>query len=307
MRFAVLAGVLGIAVLPVLTAGPALAEPAAAPDLSGYAETPVDPYVADGEVYFQTPDGLLCAIRPGTGIAGCDGPLPSAPAGANEILLAADAHLRGLRATANPQFVKPTGAAAPVLHAGQKISYADFVCAVADQGKTACTKGSPATAWLEISDTHTGIGPATPGLPDGYPDPNDFVASDESFVPGVGAKNIFPVFTVESGLTCKMSMFSGGEIGCDGTLPGITNGDDEVYVQLPGAVGTRRAGTPPFATPSYPGPIKSLPQGHRIDANGATCMATRDGGVACFGAAGGPNQGFLVTAEKTTTFVSPPS
>ena len=217
-------------------------------------------------------------------------------------MLAVDQQSRGLRATTNPQFVKPTGAAAPVLSVGHKIGFADFECAVGEGPITVCVKGTPPTQWMTIAATETGIGPPTAGLPENFPDPNAFVVSDDSFVVGVGAKNLFPVFTVASGLTCKMSMFSGGEIGCDGTLPGIRNGDNEVFAQLPGPVGTRKAGSPPFSTPNYPGVIRQLPAGQRIDSYGATCMATADGGVACFGAVGSPPQGFAVTAEATTTF-----
>ena len=84
-------------------------------------------------------------------------------------------------------------------------------------------------------------------------------------------------------------------------LPGVDGSDDEVFAQLPGPVGTRRAGTPRLANPDYPGVVKELPIGHRIDSYGATCMATDDG-VACFGAAGGAPQGFRVSASETTTF-----
>ena len=302
MRFAAAlasAAVVGLGL--IAGAAPASADPAP-PDLSGYQETPVDPFTFGGEVYFQTPGGLLCAIRPGQGRAGCDGPLPGASAGANEIVLAADEPARGLRATSSPQFVKPSGPAAAVLPAGRKLVFADFECAVGDGPNTVCTKGTPPAQWMVIGPSGASTGPGTPGLPPGFPDPNDFVVGDQSYVVGTGPKNIFPVFTVSGGLTCKMAMYSGGEIGCDGKLPGIDTGDDEVFVQLPGSVGTRKAGNPPFSRPSYPGPVKQLPAGQRIDSYGATCMATADGGVACYGAVGGPPQGFIVSNSATTTF-----
>jgi len=69
------------AAVPLIAAGPARAIPEA-PDLSGYQSISVDSYVDGGEVYFQTPDGLLCAIRPAQGMAGCDGPLPRGSSGA---------------------------------------------------------------------------------------------------------------------------------------------------------------------------------------------------------------------------------
>jgi len=294
------------AAVPLIAAGPARAIPEA-PDLSGYQSISVDSYVDGGEVYFQTPDGLLCAIRPAQGMAGCDGPLPGAPVGANEVALSPDQWRRGLRATANPLFVKPSGSAAAALPAGHRIAFADFECAVSgpdNGGKTLCTKGNPVAQWFEITPAGATIGPPTPGLPAGFPDPKDFVVGDESYGVGVGAKNLFPVFTVGNGLTCKMAMFSGGQVGCDiaapATLPG-TDGHNEVVAQLPGPVQTRVAGTPRFATPDYPGIVKQLPTGHRIDSYGATCMATEDG-VACFGSAGGPPQGFQVTDSETTTF-----
>lgn len=303
MRLRALIGAIFVGAAPIVTAAPAAAAPEA-PDLSGFTTVSPNAYVDGGEAYFQTPDGLLCGIRPAQGMAGCDGPLPPASGGANQVVLSADQVRRGLRNTANPLFVKTSGAAAAVLPVGHKIVLDDFACAV-DDGKVLCTKGNPIAQWLSITPDGSSVGPATPGLPAGFPDPNDFVIGDESYVVGVGAKNLFPVFTVAGGLTCKMTMFSGGVIGCDTTppasLPGVKAGEDEVFAQLPGPVGTRVAGTPRFATPDYPGPIKQLPAGHRIDSYGATCMATDDG-VACFGAAGGPPQGFQVSGTETTTF-----
>jgi hypothetical protein len=300
------------ALLSILLGGPAVliatgvaAAAPPAPDLSGYRPIVADTYVDGGEVYFQTPDGLLCAIRPNHGLAGCDGTLPGAPAGANEIVLAATQPDRGLRVTASPMFVKSSGAAARELPAGHKIAFADFECAVGEEQITLCTKGNPPAHWMVIAPSGTGIGPPTPGLPPDFPDPNEFVVGDQRYIVGVGAKNLFPVFAVAGGLTCKMAMFSGGEIGCDTTppavLPGLHNGHDEVFVQLPGPVGTRKAGTPRFAAPAYPGVVELLPPGHRIDSQGATCMATSDG-VACFGAIGGPPQGFVISREATSTF-----
>lgn len=306
MRSAAIFAVAAIAApFSLYAAGPAAASPAA-PDLSSYQAAPVERYLDSsangGEVYFQTPDGLLCAMRPAQGRAGCDGPLPGVAVPANEIVLSADQHSRGLRASATPQFVKPTGGAARVLEVGHKITLADFECAVGQGPKTVCTKGTPVTAWMEVSADDTGIGPPTADLPTGFPDPIDFVGSDDSYIVGVGPKNMFPVFTVNDGLTCKMALFSGGEIACDGKLPGIENGDNEVFTRVPGPVGTRKAGNPPFSTPTYPGPIRQLPAGHRIDSHGGTCLALTDGGVACVAAAGGPLQGFVVTDEQTSTF-----
>ncbi len=289
---------------PLLGARPAAAAPEI-PDLSGYSPAAVEEFLDGGEVYFQTPGGQLCAIRPGLGMAGCDGPLPGAPEGANEIALAMDPARRGLRSTAGPLFVKPSGAAARALPARHKITFADFECGVRDERTTVCTKGTPPVHWFAIAPSGTAVGPDTAGLPAGFPDPKDYLVSDESYGVGVGPTNIFPVFTVAGGLTCKMAMFNGGVIGCDTaapkTLPGVGDGHDEVVAELPGRVETRKAGSPRFATPAFPGPVKQLPVGHRIDSHGATCMAT-DEGVACFGVAGGPPQGFQVTAEGTTTF-----
>ena len=301
-----LRAILGVAVAGLAAVGiaaPAAATPEA-PDLSGFTTVSPTAYVDGGEAYFQTPDGLLCGIRPAQGMAGCDGPLPPGSRGANQVVLSADQVRRGLQNTAGPLFVKATGAAAAVLPVGHKIVLDDFACAV-DDAKVLCTKGNPVAQWLSITPDGTSVGPATPGLPAGFPDPNDFVRGDESYVVGVGAKNLFPVFTVAGGLTCKMAMFSGGVIGCGttppATLPGVEGGQDEVFAQLPGPVGTRRAGEQRFATPDHPGPVKQLPAGHRIDSYGATCMATDDG-VACFGAVGGPPQGFQVSSSGTTTF-----
>ena len=59
------------------------------PDLSGYTTVSTYPFVMGNEVYFQTPDGLLCAIQPDRGAAGCDGRLPGTPDEVNEIALSA--------------------------------------------------------------------------------------------------------------------------------------------------------------------------------------------------------------------------
>lgn len=289
-----------IGVLAPSTAAPAGAEPAVLPDLRGYAEVATDPFLADREVYFQTPDGLLCAIQPERGTAGCDGQLPGTLRGVNEIVLTADVNGRGLRATASPRFVKTSGGAAPVLHA-QKISFGDFECAIGPGPRTACTKGSPVAQWMVVSPGRTSVGPATDGLPPGFPDPNDFVVGDETYVVGTGAKNLFPVFTVDGGLTCSIVIFSGGEIGCDGALPGVTGGENKVFTQLPGTSGIRRTDQPRFKTPAYPGNILQLPVGYRVNGIGSTCMAI-PGGVACYGTLGGGAQGFQVSPSGTTTF-----
>lgn len=292
---AVLVGVLASSTAPVS------AEPLAAPDLRSYTAVTPDEFLAGNEVYFQTPDGLLCAIQPDRGTAGCDGKLPGTLGGVDEIVLTADANARGLRATTNHSFVKSTGDAAPVLHEGQKIVFADFECAVGAGSFTACTKGQPTTQWMVVSPDGTGIGPATEGLPSGFPDPNDFVVGDETYIVGQGAKNMFPVFTVDGGLTCAIVVNSGGEIGCDGPLPGVTSGQNEVFMQLPGSPGLRRTDVPKFSTPAYPGAIKQLPVGYRVNGIGSTCMAIT-GGVACLGTLAGAMQGFEVSPSGVTTF-----
>ena len=290
-----------IGVVAPSTAAPAGAEPPTMPDLRGYTQVAPDPYVADREVFFQTPDGLLCAIQPDRGTAGCDGQLPGTLRGVNEIVLTADVQARGLRATANPRFVKTSGAAAPVLHDGQKIVFGDFECAIGPGPRTACTKGSPTAQWMVVSPGRTGIGPATEGLPEGFADPNDFVVGDETYVVGTGAKNLFPVFTVDGGLTCSIVVFSGGEIGCDGALPGVTGGENEVFAQLPGTSGIRRTDQPRFKNPAYPGQVVQLPAGYRVNGIGSTCMAIT-GGVACYGTLAGAFRGFTVSPSGTTTF-----
>ena len=96
-------------------------------------------------------------------------------------------------------------------------------------------------------------------------------------------------------------MFSGGEIGCDGPLPGIRNGDDEVFTQLPGRWAPGEPTAPKFSTPAYPGPIRQLPVGYRIQGIGSTCMAIT-GGVACYGHLAGRFQGFEVSPAGVETF-----
>ncbi|MCV7015830.1 hypothetical protein H7I40_25860 [Mycolicibacterium madagascariense] len=299
MRFAfpVLALFLGImASSPI----PAHATPPPAPDLRGYAAVPPDAFAMGNEAYFQTPDGLLCAILPDRGMAGCDGRLPATADGVDEIALTPDPATRGLRATGDHVFVKSTGDAAPVLREGQKIAFGDFECAVGAGAFTACTRGTPAAQWMVVSPGGTRIGPVTAGLPPGFPDPNDFVVGDETYLVGQGAKNAFPVFTVDGGLTCSMMVANGGEIGCDGRLPGVRTGDDEVFAQVPGTVGTRRANPPRFTTPAYPGQVQRLPVGHRVEATDGTCMAI-EGGVACVGRLAGDVRGFQVTRTGVRT------
>jgi hypothetical protein len=290
-----------LGVMASSTAAPAGAEPPPPPDLSGYAVVAPDAFVSAGEVYFQTPDGLLCAIQPNRGAAGCDGRLPATLLGTNEIVLAADVNTRGLRSTADPRFVKSIGGAAPVLHEGEKIVFGDFECAVGPGPLTACTKGAPVAQWMVVSPGHTGVGPGTDGLPPGFPDPNEFVVGDETYVVGAGAKNLFPVFTVDGGLTCSIIMYSGGSVGCDGPLPGVTGGENEVFTDLPGSSGIRRTDAPKFSSPAYPGPITKLPVGYRVNGIGSTCMAIA-GGVACYGTLAGAAQGFEASPAGTSTF-----
>jgi hypothetical protein len=269
--------------------------------LRGYVPVSPDAFAAGGEAYFQTPDGLLCAILPDRGVAGCDGELPGAPDGVEEIALTADPTTRGLRATADHDFVKSTGDAAPVLREGQKIVFGDFACAVGAGAFTACTKGQPVAQWMVLSPSATGIGPGTEGLPSGFPDPNDFIVGDDAYVVGLGGKNGLPTFTVDGGLTCSMMQSSSGEIGCDGTLPGSAGGENEVFTRLPGPTATRHADVPTFRGSAYPGLIERLPVGHRVNGAGSTCMAIT-GGVACLGAVAGVMQGFKVTASEVSTF-----
>ena len=291
----VLAGVLAS------STAPAGADTQQLPDLGGYTTVSAYPFVMGNEVYFQTPDGLLCAIQPARNAAGCDGRLPGTPAEVNEIAVTPDSSTRGLLATANHRFVKSTGNAAPLLREGQKIVFGDFECAVGANSFTACVKGQPASQWMVVSPNGTGIGPKTDGLPPGFPDPNDFILGDETYVVGQGAKNLFPVFTVEGGLTCSIIVFSGGEIGCDGPLPGVVGGENEVSLQLPGAAGIRRTDVPKFDTPTYPGPVKQLPVGHRVRGIGSDCMAI-PGGVACTSTLAGVVYSFEVTPKGVSTF-----
>lgn len=288
-----------VAVTLPTTATVAHAEPVA-PDLSKYQLVANDQYLTNGEVYFETPGGLLCAIRSAPQWAGCDGQLPGAPRGANEVVLG-ELPDRGWYQTQNPRFVRTIGGAAPVLRAGQKIAFADYECAVEAQ-TTTCIKGSPATAWFTLSQEGASLGPATPGLPENFPDPQGFVTADTTYVVGTGPKNIFPTFSVAPGLTCKIVLFSGGSIGCDGPLAGVAHGENEVYVELPGAVGMRKTDSPTYARPAYPGNVLELPAGFKVSQGGGTCMALPDGGVACYGLLAEQISGFVASPTETWTF-----
>lgn len=297
----VLSTIAGMAMI----AAPAVASAAPAqPDLRGYNAVAPEDYFAGGGVglYFQTPDGLTCGILPGRGSVGCDGAIPGLPVSATEVVLTAEGDARGFHQTSNLQYVPPGGDTPKVLPVGHKIAYLDFECAVGTGSVTTCMKGSPPAHWFVLSQEGSAIGPRTEGLPDNFPDPNDFVVGPQDYIVGTGAKNLFPVFTVGDGLTCKIALFSGGEIGCDGELPGVTDGANEIFVQLPGDTGIRTTDNPKYSTPQYPGPVLQLPAHHRVSKMGGTCMATAEGGVACFGKVTDTAEGFVASPAGTWTF-----
>ena len=290
-----------------------LAPPPPAPDLGGYADVPVDDYLMTEQdtqyVSFQTPDGLTCRIE---GVAGCDGALHGTPAPANEVELyghppqAVEVEPDGFLRTSKPQFTPPGVGPAKTLPVGHKIVYGDFQCAATTGAITTCTRGSPAASWFVLSPGRSGIGPRTAGLPAKFPDPHDFVINDQSYIVGSGARNMFPFFTVASGMTCEIEIFSGGAFGCDGPLPGAPQGENEIYVDLSaGQVGMRKTDSPRFKTPRYPGTIRQLPAQHRLDytyETYCTCLATSDGGVACIADKQGDFQGFVVSPSSAWTF-----
>lgn len=296
--------------LPIIAAvavfvAPGVAHGAPAqPDLRGYTAVAPEDYFAGGGVglFFQTPDGLTCGIVPGRGSVGCDGTIPGLPVAATEVVLTADTAARGFHQTSNLQYMPPGGTTPKLLPAGHKIVYLDYECAVGADSVTTCMKGSPPAHWFVLSPDGSAIGPRTEGLPDNFPDPNDFVVGTQSYIVGTGAKNLFPVFTVGDGLTCKIAIFSGGEIGCDGALPGVNGGENEIFVQLPGDVGIRTTDNPKYSTPQYPGPVLQLPAHYRVSKMGGICMATADGGVACFGSLAGTAEGFVASPAGTWTF-----
>jgi hypothetical protein len=290
-----------------------LAPPPPAPDLSRYAQVSADDYLVTEQyeqyVSFQTPDGLICRIE---SVAGCDGALHGTPAPANEVELyghppqAFQVEPDAFRHTSKPQFTGPAGSPAKALPVGHKIVYNDFQCAAETGAITMCTRGSPPASWFVLSPAHSGIGPRNAGLPARFPDPHDFVIDDHRYTVGSGPRNPFPFFTVASGLTCKIEIFSGGAFGCDGPLPGAPEGENEIYVDLSGRqVGMRKTDSPRFKTPTYPGTIRQLPAQHRIDytyETDCTCVATSDGGVACSADKQGRFQGFVVSAHSAWTF-----
>ena len=289
--------------------------PPPAPDLRGYAEVSTDDYLVTEQdtqyVSFQTPDGLTCRIE-AMAAAGCDGALHGTPAPANEVELyghppaAVEVEPDVFRQTAKPQFTGTGGSPPKTLPVGHKIVFGDFRCAAATGAITVCARGSPAASWFVLSPAHSGIGPHTAGLPARFPDPHDFVVDDQSYIVGSGARNPFPLFTVASGLTCEIEIFSGGAFGCDGPLPGAPDGEDEIYVDFSGRqVGMRKTDSPRFKTPQYPGTIRQLPAQHRLDytyETYTTCLATSDGGVACIADWQRHPRGFVVSSHAAWTF-----
>jgi hypothetical protein len=288
--------------------------PLPAPDLSGYATVPVTEYLvtdqAERYVSFRTPDGLTCRIA--WGVA-CDGVLHGTPAPANEVGLhgkpppaALEVEPDGFRQTSKPQTGAPTGRRAPMLTARHKIVYNDVQCAVDAGAVTKCSQGAPPVSWFVLSPTRSGIGPRPAGLPPNFPDPHDFVIDEQPYTVGSGARNMFPLFTTASGLTCKIVIFSGGAFGCDGPLPGVAHGENEIYVDLSARqVGIRKTDSPQFTKPMYPGTIRRLPAHYRLDytyETYTTCLATDDGGVACYGQTPGRFRGFVVSSNSAWTF-----
>lgn len=287
------------ATLGLLGLIPALAQATpAAPDIAALPAV-TDPGFRDnvGDLYFQTPDGLLCAILITQRTAGCSGRLPSAPDGANEVTLTGtDA---SFQESGIPRFVRASGPAAPVLTDGHRIADGDLTCAVSG-GATSCVTGAPPAHWFVLSPGGSGIGPATHGLPPGFPDPQNFVASGAAFIVGQGPKNIFPTFHVGNGLTCQIRTFSGGFVGCSGPLPGTPSGQGTVEFELLGSV--RLVDDDRYAKPDYPGEIRTLPVGQSVSGTGgSTCMALADG-VACYGILADKFTGFVVDGSGVHTF-----
>lgn len=288
------------------------APPPPPPDLRAYPEVPVDAYlVADQgtqSVYFRTPDGLSCKIG---WRVGCDGALHGTPAPANEVELfghppaAVEFEPDGFRRTARPAFTAPGGSPPEMLPPGHKIVYGAFQCAAVVGAITTCSRGSPPASWFVLSPQRSGIGPRPPGLPAAFPDPHDFVIDEGPYPARPEFKNMFPVFTVASGLVCEIRVFSGGVVRCDGPLPGAPQGENEIFVDLSARqVGMRR--TDPPALPAYlPKNVRRMPLQHRLDytyETFTTCMATSDGGVACIADMQRHPQGFVVSPNSAWTF-----
>jgi hypothetical protein len=283
-----------------------------APDLNGYPQVAADEYrVADqdgGYLAFQTPDGLTCRIGPSQ--IGCDGPIRGTLAPANEVVLnggpapaAVGVEPDGFRQTSRPRFASPPGSAAKLLPPRHKIVGNDLQCAVDVGAITLCTHGRPLTSWFVLSPNRSGIGPRVAGLPPRFPDPHDFVVDEQSYTVGPGSRNMFPYFTVASGLRCSIGVLRGGAFGCDGPLPGMTDADNEIFVDL----SARQAGMRTTDRPRFTahGPVKRLRAWHRIDysyGTFTTCLADSDGGVACYAQLPDHPKGFVVSAHSAWTF-----
>jgi hypothetical protein len=291
---------------------PRLALPAPpAPLLNGYPEVAADDYRAgDRDVQswaFETPDGLTCRIGPEIG---CDGVIHGTLAPANEVVLngsraaaAVDVEPDGFRQTSRPRFAPPPGSPAKLLPPRHRIIVNDLQCAVDTGAITVCTRGQPNTSWFVLSPNRSGIGPRVAGLPPRFPDPHDFVVDEQDYTVGSKSPPMFPYFTVASGLTCEIGVFHGGVFGCDGPLPGMTEADNEIFVDLTAhQAGMRTTDSPRFTTH---GPVRRLPTWHRLDYTHdtvTTCLASSDGGVACYAQLPGHPKGFVVSAHSAWTF-----
>lgn len=263
------------------------------PDLSRYPAVRPDDYLVTRQGYgtqafFRTRSGLTCVVH---NVVGCDGELTGTRVPANEV------DVSGFSMTDEPNYKAPEGITPRELAVGQKLVFTGVECAATTETTTICTMGepgSPPSTWFVLSPTHSEVGPPISGLPENFPDRLDFVALDTHvFSEGMGRKGLFPFFTVANGLTCSIQIFSGGSFGCAGPLPG---GATEI---------SAGRGGQSYGNPGTGAPIKRLPAQHRITTTyegGATCMATVDGGVACYRGQQGNLVGFVVTATAAWKF-----
>lgn len=142
MRFHIAAAAaVGLSVLSPLPAAQALPSPPGVEEIDGYPiaegrySSPTDYY----GMFFRTPDGRFCGIRPNRGPVGCDAVPGDAPAGTNQTFVESDAPA-AYRHSGTPSFTREN---VDVLPVGQRLENWGASCGIGEQGAVICKTSGP--------------------------------------------------------------------------------------------------------------------------------------------------------------------
>lgn len=134
--------VTGLACAGVAVADP---EPGPYPDISRYAKLDFEEFrlgapapEGTGDLWFSTPQGLNCAILDGGSSFGCNGPIPGAPAGTNQIGSFPGDQQSHYDNTERPRFTNPGGLPQRLLPPQRYIQSGVVTCAVTDTKSVYC-------------------------------------------------------------------------------------------------------------------------------------------------------------------------